>query len=161
MPPSFHPAANSSLVIFRPIDHVSLFVSNNTASPVMLLDNVTFQNMDPTVSQLHIFAPGGLTSFGFNNLVFQTVPTTGLYLQVDDSAPADGNVLTVDMFTPTPASPGGFISTSGGAVINWSRPGCGNGTAAKGIEGIVGLTGLTLPPTIPSMPSLPSIPSMP
>ena len=47
------------------------------------------------------------------------LPTAGRYLAAVDEAPADGQVLTLNLVGATPATPGAFTSVVGGAVINW------------------------------------------
>lgn len=89
------------------------------------LGNVTFQNMDPTAIQLHIAMNGSPVTMSFSNMLFATTPTSGLYFSLDDTAPTNGVPLVVDMVNPSPASPGGFVSVSGGAVINWPAAGGG------------------------------------
>ena len=81
-------------------------------------DNVTFQGMDQTQTQLSVANSGG-SPFTFNNLIFSTTPTTGLYLSANDIDGATGGVLVIDMANPAPATPGAFTSVAGGAVINW------------------------------------------
>ena len=99
------------------LDNTPFTISNSTM-PGLALDNVTFQNMSPTATQLTVDLPGGASSLAFNNLTFNTVPTTGFYLSATDNL-ADANVLTIDMNNPTPTTDGGFVQTAGGAVVNW------------------------------------------
>jgi len=92
---------------------------STTTNGALSLANITFQNMPTTVSQLTVSHPGG--SFTFTNLVFNTTPVApnGFYLDVtDNTGPTDGG-LVIDMENPTPATPGAFVQTNGGAVVNW------------------------------------------
>jgi hypothetical protein len=50
--------------------------------------------------------------------VFNTVPTGGFYLRVNDDT-VDANMLTITLVGVIPSTPGGFIQTAGGAIINW------------------------------------------
>jgi hypothetical protein len=81
---------------------------------------VTFQNYAATATQLTISHPGMSTPFAFNNLSFLTTPTTGRYLNTTDTAPADGNVLTINLVCAQPADGSAKTTTSGGAVVTWS-----------------------------------------
>ena len=60
-----------------------------------------------------------MSPYTLNNLTFGTTPTTGFYMDVTDSDPLDGNVLTIQMVSPTPPTPGTFVLKSGGAVVIW------------------------------------------
>ncbi len=71
-------------------------------------DNVTFQSMPTSASQLSGSLPGFATPLVFNNLVFSTVPTTGFYVDLADSDGPSPNALVVNMVNPTPATPSGF-----------------------------------------------------
>jgi alpha-tubulin suppressor-like RCC1 family protein len=100
------------------LNNVPLTLNQTTPGP-LTLSNVTFQNMATTVSQLVVSHPGG--TFDFSNLVFSTTPAApnGFYMDVNDlTGPSDG-VLTINMVTPTPASPGAFLRTTNSAVVNW------------------------------------------
>ncbi len=85
-------------------------------------DNVTFQSMSSAATQLAIDNVGA-TPLTFNNLTFSTVPTSGVYVAANDPDGATSGVLTVNLVNPTPATSGGFITQSGGAVINWPPSG--------------------------------------
>jgi hypothetical protein len=90
----------------------------STGRTLAAFDNVTFQNMDVTATQLTISHPGAATAFTFDNVDFLTTPTTGLYLQANDTA-ADGNTLTINLTNPTPADGSASTAVSGAAVVNW------------------------------------------
>ena len=81
-------------------------------------DRVTFSNTSATATALTIVHPGAATPFTFNDLIFQVTPSSGLYMSVTDNV-ADANVLTINLVNPTPATPGSFLQTAGGAVVNW------------------------------------------
>ena len=90
----------------------------STGGTIANFDNVTFQNMSQTATQLTISHPGAATPFAFDNVDFLTTPTSGRYLQATDSA-ADGNTLTLTFTNATPAAGAPYIATAGGAVVNW------------------------------------------
>ena len=69
--------------------------------------------------QLQVNHPGGVAPFTFDNLTFGTPPSSGFYLGAADLNPSDGQVLTLDVTNSTPATPGNFVQTAGGAVVNW------------------------------------------
>ncbi|HXI21065.1 MAG TPA: hypothetical protein VNH46_08275, partial [Gemmatimonadales bacterium] len=96
-------------------DNTLVVLSNMTFTR---FDNVTFQNYAPTATVLTVDDPGAASHYVFNNLVFGVTPTTGFYLRANDNT-ATGSVLTINMVNPTPATPGGFVQTAGGAVVNW------------------------------------------
>jgi hypothetical protein len=95
-------------------DNVPLITTNGT---IGAFDNVTFQNMDVAATQLTINHPGAATPFTFNNTVFNTTPTTGLYISVTDNGGV--NTLTINLTASTPADGSAFTATAGGAVVNW------------------------------------------
>ena len=99
------------------MSNARLLIENTVATPIVL-DDVTFQQMNLDDDQLTVDLPGGPTAHTFNDIVFTDVPTGGLYLFVADNT-ADANTLTVTMVNPTPATGSGFIGTTGGAVVNW------------------------------------------
>ena len=92
------------------------------AGTIVAFNNVQFSNMPTTASQLAVNNPGQATPFTFSGLSFATTPTTGFYLNATDS---DGGTpfLTITMSGATPAIGAPFVSTSGGAVVNWSAAG--------------------------------------
>jgi len=96
------------------LDHVPFTIG---AGPVTGFDNVTFQNYAPTATQLTVARPGG--AFTFTGLRFLSVPSTGFYVSATDLAPADGDVLTIDLVGSTPGDGSARTLTAGGAVVNW------------------------------------------
>jgi alpha-tubulin suppressor-like RCC1 family protein len=103
------------------LDNLPLLISGG---PLTKFNRVTLQNYSPSAVQLTVSHPGAATPFTFDQLVFSTPPTTGgAYLQADDIAPTDGVVLTLDLTNPSPSTPGGFVVTTGGAVIDWPAAG--------------------------------------
>lgn len=87
--------------------------------PITAFDDVTFQNYAVSAAPLTIVHPGAATAFTFNNLAFLTTPTTGKYLSVTDTAPSDGNVLTINLVCAQPPDGSAQTATSGGAAVNW------------------------------------------
>jgi hypothetical protein len=83
------------------------------------IDDVTFQNMDQTVTQFGIVRED---QFGtFTNITFSTVPTTGLYAHFDD--PVDsGNNAVFTMQNPSPAYHSGFALVTGFAFLSGWLP---------------------------------------
>jgi hypothetical protein len=90
-----------------------------TGGPITTFDDVTFQNYAASVTPLTISHPGAGSPFTFNNLAFLVTPTTGRYLSVTDTAPYDGNVLTIQLMCAQPADGSALAATDGGAVVNW------------------------------------------
>lgn len=99
------------------LDDMPLTLGAGTLVP---LNNVTFQNMDPTVVQLTVAHPGSaLGAIVFNNLSFSTTPTgPGRYMSVTDT---DGVVplLVVEVLASTPASGFALSSIFNGATLIW------------------------------------------
>jgi hypothetical protein len=81
-------------------------------------DNVTFQNMSTAATQFSIRHVGTAAPLVFSGLSFLTTPTTGLYLQAEDTAPG-GDVLTIQLPGSTPADGSTHTSAAGGAVVVW------------------------------------------
>jgi hypothetical protein len=80
-------------------------------------DNVTFQNMDPTVTQLRLDRLADVVTF--NNTVFETVPTTGVYLHLVDTD-LGGTLFTVTLQGTTPANHSGrVIESLAGQLLGW------------------------------------------
>ncbi len=84
-----------------------------------------FENMDPTVDQFTVQRTGNLppacdcsSPLNLDYWTFGTVPTTGHYIRAVDTDGANPSILTLNMYLPTPAVNGGFVSTAGGAIIN-------------------------------------------
>jgi len=84
-----------------PVDNLSAIVFGSTSSP----DSVQFR----------IARPNGTISI--NDLEFQTLPTTGKYLQVEDTDGGDSQDLTVNITNVTPAVHGGNLEVIGTAVV--------------------------------------------
>lgn len=101
------------------LNNVPLTISQTTSGAIDLA-NITFQNMPTNVSQLVVSHPGGGT-FDFDNLVFSTTPVApnGFYIDATDINSQTDGFLTIDMNSPSPASPGAFLRVTGGAVVNW------------------------------------------
>lgn len=94
----------------------SVAIGNGT---ITRFDNLTFVGQASSDVQLLVANNGAATPFRFSGLNFTVPPTTGAYLQANDLNGAAGGVLTINMAGPTPATPGGFVQTSNGAVVNW------------------------------------------
>ncbi|MFN8650720.1 MAG: hypothetical protein U0133_02310 [Gemmatimonadales bacterium] len=95
------------------------FILGQTGVTITQFDSVAFTHQDPAQTQLTVSHPGAATPFTFTALSFGATPSTGRYLAAVDEAPADGQVLTLNLVGATPATPGAFTSVVGGAVINW------------------------------------------
>jgi fibronectin-binding autotransporter adhesin len=98
------------------LDNVPLTIGNGSLTR---FDNVTFQNHAATATQLTVTNNGAGGPATFTNLSFGTVPSTGLYLQATDPDASANGTLTLNLVNPTPATPGGFVATAGGATVNW------------------------------------------
>lgn len=95
-------------------DSVRLFSNEGTLTA---FDNVTFQNMATTATQLSITNAGNASPYSFTNIDFLTVPTTGFYVQASETGGAP--VLTINITSTTPGDGTAFENEVGGAVINW------------------------------------------
>ena len=85
--------------------------------PMVRFDDITFRNMDPTIRQLSIRRLADVVTF--NTMTFETVPTTGFYLELFDMD-AGGTILTVTMAGTTPANHGGRVLLQQGAqLLGW------------------------------------------
>ena len=93
-----------------------LFVTGDIAR----LDDVVFRNFDPTAIQLNIAHPGATDPFTFNNLSFLTTPSTGKYIQAQDTAPGDGLPLVINLPSSQPVDGSGHTLELNGATVNWS-----------------------------------------
>ncbi|MBX9929887.1 MAG: hypothetical protein K2X99_13355, partial [Gemmatimonadaceae bacterium] len=80
-------------------------------------DSIVFTSMDATSEYVRVRRAGG--SYNFSRWGFTTPQISGKYLVLVDTAPADLNPLTVTMTSGvTPAAHGGFVTLTGGAVLN-------------------------------------------
>jgi hypothetical protein len=85
-------------------------------SPISQFNDVTFRNMDPTVTQLRLDRQSDVVTF--NNTRFETVPTTGFYLHLVDTDLAA--LFTVTMTGTQPANHGGrIIESVAGQLLGW------------------------------------------
>jgi hypothetical protein len=94
----------------------------STGGTIAQFDNVTFQSQPATGTALTISHAGTAAPFAFNNIKFTTIPTSGAYVRATDTAPSDGNVLTINLVNATPSNGSAATVTSGGAVVNWLPP---------------------------------------
>jgi hypothetical protein len=86
-----------------------------------LFTGSTFQNMDPTVTQLTIEHPGTLSGLvSFSTLTFATAPTPGVgyYMRVTDTDPAT-LPLAIDVLLSSPLTGQLLSLVSGGATLLW------------------------------------------
>ena len=85
---------------------------------IEIYDNTTFQNMDPTVDQFTMDRPGPVPQLF--QWTFLTTPTTGHYINANDSDGISPDVLSLLLLIPTPAtvSPTQTVATNG-ATITW------------------------------------------
>jgi hypothetical protein len=85
-----------------------------SAPAIVRFDNATFQNMQPTSTQLTVQSAG---TFTFRGVRFLTTPTSpGLYVTASTvGTPA----LVVNMSNSQPANGSAFTTTLNGATVNW------------------------------------------
>ena len=91
--------------------------------PVDDMANLEFSNQLSTSTQFTVQRDSSFNSgVTLSNWIFDTAPTSGgLYISATDLDGATSGVLTITMSNTSPSVNGGFVSTSGGAVINgWS-----------------------------------------
>ncbi len=84
------------------------------------MDVVNFINMPPTATQFTVQRTNVIPfSVSLSNWYFATTPTGGgLYINATDTDGATNGLLTINMSGTSPSLSNGFVSTSGGAVIN-------------------------------------------
>ncbi|HWA16689.1 MAG TPA: Ig-like domain-containing protein [Gemmatimonadales bacterium] len=89
----------------------------DTVSVENFLGLITFQNMPTNRPQMEVRYPGGFMTM--NGFTFSTTPVApnGFYLEAEDTQ-AGADSLTINV-TATPTSPGAFLKTVGGTVVNW------------------------------------------
>ena len=96
------------------------------AGALTRFDNVSLGGFAPDAAQLTVNNPGLVTHFPMNGVSFSTLPTTGQYVQANDTLDA-GPVLILDIIGAVPADGSAHTSTSGGAIVNWiPNPGDAN-----------------------------------
>ncbi len=96
------------------LDNVLFVINGGTISK---FDRVQFLNYLPTATPLTISHPGG--TFTLNNLVFNTIPTTGFYIEATDTAPTDSTNLTITLMNATPPAQAAKTKANPPAVIVW------------------------------------------
>ncbi len=84
--------------------------------PIAALQNITFRNVPGNRTQWAIARAGG--AHLMPQLRFLTPPTSGRYLELSDTDPGNGALLTLIVSAPTPATHGGAVLLLGGAVLN-------------------------------------------
>ncbi|MBI1817100.1 MAG: hypothetical protein HYR72_19160 [Deltaproteobacteria bacterium] len=131
------------------VDHLQLRIY---LGQIVAFDNVKFQNYPSNATPLVVSHPGAASPFTINNLAFLT-PTSASYLSVTDTAPADGNVLTLNLVCSQPLDGSARTSTSGGAVVHWLP--CAPATAAPTVTPIPSDTA-TATPTMPPADVIPT-----
>ncbi|MEO8201706.1 MAG: hypothetical protein ABI679_14350, partial [Gemmatimonadota bacterium] len=114
----FRVQASSADINGLTLDNAPLQIISTTSPPVLILNDVLFQNMSTAIDQLAISLPGAPTAYVLNDLVFNNTPVNGSYIFATDNT-ADANILTLDLVAATPGTPGAFAKTAGGAVITW------------------------------------------
>jgi hypothetical protein len=124
--PQFPITSSNLLITAQGANATNLFLTNTRlllvdGSAISTLTNLKFLLMDPTVTQFEVQRSGTAISGDFaatlNAPIFNTTPTSGLYLKATDtngSAP----FLTINVSTPTPAASGNFTNVVSGAIIN-------------------------------------------
>ncbi len=101
-------------------DNIRVIVSQTGGGAPFTLHNATFQGLASTSIQLTVQHPGIATPIVLDNLSFSVTPTgAGLYLAATDNNTVDGLPLTLNFTNVTPATPSGFFTATGGAVVNW------------------------------------------
>ncbi|MBT8135558.1 MAG: hypothetical protein KJO54_00960 [Gammaproteobacteria bacterium] len=101
-------------------DGVPLLLGDGT---VTRFDNVAFTAMNPAADQLTIDRTAGIV--GFNNIDFDTWPTTGTFVAGDDIGGAAGDAgVIIDNASGTarPLHGTPWSTSAGGFVINWGNP---------------------------------------
>ncbi len=103
-------------------------------------DSVTFLNISINLAQLTIRHPGAAAPFTFRGVRFWSTPdSTGAYIDVTDTAPADGQPLSIILAGSDPLDGSAATRTSGGATVTWT-----SGAAAAAVTG-TGPTGAAKP----------------
>jgi hypothetical protein len=93
---------------------------------ISTMDYVTFVNMDPTVDQFsmsrtsdELAPPCDCSSYYYLYWwAFETTPTTGKYIRLNDTNGTAVHTLEVYLEDPSPSTHEGFVATSGGAIIS-------------------------------------------
>lgn len=98
---------------------------NSPAVNAAQFDNVTFTNIDPTLTQLSLELPGQTgDTLKFNNVAFSGTPTTGRYLFVADSVANDAAAI-IGFYNSTPLNGALFTAVEGTvgdpAIILWTH----------------------------------------
>ena len=95
------------------------------AGALTRFDNVSFGGFAPEAIQLTVNNPGLLTHFPINGVSFSTQPTSGQYIQANDTPLRAGADPRREGAVPADGS--AFTLTTGGAVVNWlGNPGEAN-----------------------------------
>jgi uncharacterized repeat protein (TIGR01451 family) len=97
------------------LSRVSLVVNGGALTR---FDNVRFIDYQPQDEHLTLNHTGTPTPFAMSGLTFFTVPTTGHYIQANDTA-ADAQSLVVNVSASLPGDGSNRTATQGGAVVNW------------------------------------------
>jgi hypothetical protein len=124
--PQFPITSANHIITAQGANATNLFLTNTRlllvdGSRVTTMTNVQFLSMDPTVTQFEVQRSGTAGTGDFaatlSAPIFNTVPTSGLYLKATDTNGATPFV-TINVTTPNPASAGTFVSAVSNAVIN-------------------------------------------
>ena len=124
--PQFPITSANHLITAQGANATNLFLTDTRlllvdGSRITTMTNVQFLSMDPTVTQLEVQRTGTVGTGDFaatlSAPIFNTTPTSGLYLKATDTNGATPFV-TINVATPNPASASTFVTTVSGAVIN-------------------------------------------
>ncbi len=89
---------------------------NEVTGSIGAMINLMFEAQDATGTQFRIARPSG--NLLISGLQFETQPTSGRYLEVEDTNTGDAEALEVTVVEVSPGSHGSYVVTLGGAVLN-------------------------------------------
>ncbi|MBI3757633.1 MAG: hypothetical protein HY267_06620, partial [Deltaproteobacteria bacterium] len=95
------------------LDNVLLTISGGV---VTRFDDVTFQNYNPTATQLTINL--GVVDATFYGLTFLVEPTTGFYIKANDTDGA-GTLARIAMINASPVDGSNHTKVTGGFIVTW------------------------------------------
>lgn len=102
-------------------DGLPLRLDSPVAASTHTVDNLTFTGFQGDETQLYVSLPGADVNAQLllNSPVFETVPTTGYYLETVNRSGVGGQILAVELVSPTPVGPPNYVLEGTNTVILW------------------------------------------
>jgi hypothetical protein len=102
-------------------DGLPLRLDSPVAASTHTVDNLTFTGFQGDETQLYVSLPGADVNAQLllNSPVFETVPTTGYYLETVNRSGVGGPILAVELVSPNPTGGSNYVLQGTNTVVLW------------------------------------------